>query len=186
MKSVSSTVENNITFLEDELIWQPSTLGSFTFDTVQQSLVEEVPCILRNSEGLFIVALSFPLTASCALEAEALALAFAMRWCDLAARKPTLIQVDSSVLVHIILNHEAPIPWKIRQSIFTIRHLLSSWSSSIAHSYRETNKVADSLASFGCNLLSPSVFFTPISLPPSVISSLLYDWRGLLTPRLSS
>ncbi|XP_031112253.1 uncharacterized protein LOC116016235 [Ipomoea triloba] len=329
MKSVSSTVEDNITFLEDELIWQPSTLGSFTFDTaynlfrpicpfcwnenaslehcmrscssiieiwiyfanlfnvnlglatsvrttchvwwlsaepedgwsnVSATIRKLMPCFIlwnvwkkyntliyeggRYSQDRIIWEikndfLAFSVThpfcsskasdqrfieaglvtsftnprpkktlwikwqhppigrlklnsdasfsaISCGGEAEALALAFAMRWCDLAARKPTLIEVDSSVLVHLILNHEAPIPWKIRQSIFTIRKLLSSWSSSIAHSYRETNKVADSLASFGCNLLSPSVFFTPISLPPSVISSLLYDWRGLLTPRLSS
>lgn len=140
--------------------------------------------VLRNSNGALVAALSFPLSATSALEAEALALDFTMRWCELAARKPTLIEVDSSVLVYLILHNDAPIPWKIRQSVINIRQLLSTWSASIAHSFRETNMVADSLAKFGCSLLSPSLFFTFNSLPPSVFTSLLYDWRGFLTPRL--
>lgn len=140
--------------------------------------------VLRNSEGFLVAALLFPLSASCALQAEALALAFAMRWCDLVARKPTFIEVDSSVLVHLILHHEASVPWKIRQSVNTIRHLLSSWSASLSHSYREANQVADSLASIGCTLEHPSLYFDCNLLPASVQSALLYDCRGFATPRL--
>ncbi|XP_031130688.1 uncharacterized protein LOC116032326 [Ipomoea triloba] len=129
--------------------------------------------VLRNSQGGFVAALAFPFLASCALEAEAKALALAMRWCNLVARKPLSIEVDSSVLVNLILNCEAPIPWKLRSSIVTIRYLLSDWNATITHSYREANTVADALASFGCSLSHSSLYSTFNSLPSAVRMALL-------------
>ncbi|XP_031122605.1 uncharacterized protein LOC116025505 [Ipomoea triloba] len=139
---------------------------------------------IRDSAGHLVTALSFPLDASSAQEAEVLALHFALTWCASAAKFPTFVEVDSSNLVSYVQSDLLNIPWKIKNAISQIRNLLLSWSASLSHIYREANKVADALALFGISRSYPSIYFDFFTLPAQVQDVFLYDFRGFTTSRL--
>ncbi|XP_031100721.1 uncharacterized protein LOC116004702 [Ipomoea triloba] len=138
---------------------------------------------LRNANGSLIIALRFPLVASSALEAEALALRFALQWCELTATIPFIIEVDSLSLALTASSQTVKIPWKIMEVVQYIRSCLSLWGSTLTHIYREANQVADALASEGLNSSSPALFHSCTSLPIKVKLALLYDQRGFSSPR---
>ncbi|XP_031100850.1 uncharacterized protein LOC116004818 [Ipomoea triloba] len=138
---------------------------------------------LRNSEGILIAGLSFPLIASSALEAEALALDFALSWCELASMIPAHIEVDSIVLVRFATSITNLLPWRIRSAVKHIHSRITSWSSSIIHVYREGNRVADALALEGLHRTSATLFSSFNSLPDKVKLALLYDFRGFAASR---
>ncbi|XP_031126941.1 uncharacterized protein LOC116029174 [Ipomoea triloba] len=138
---------------------------------------------LRDSMGNLVMALSFPLTASSTLEAEVSALDYALNWCDLAAKRPYLIEVESTLLVRYVNSALHHVPWNIRNAVHRIQSLLDSWSSSLSHVYREANQVADSLASSCFSLSSPSLFSNFSSLPDAVKLTFLYDFRGFASSR---
>lgn len=138
---------------------------------------------LRNSEGILIAGLSFPLIASSALEAEALALDFALSWCELASMIPAHIEVDSIVLVRFATSITNLLPWRIRSAVKRIHSRITSWSSSIIHVYREGNRVADALALEGLHRTSAILFSSFNSLPDNVKLAFLYDFRGFAASR---
>jgi len=139
---------------------------------------------LRDSHGFLVAGLCFPLAASSALEAETLALRFALHWCELTAKTPSLVEVDSICLARIVNSQTAKTPWKVREAINFIRSCLFSWGSSLKHIYREANQVADALATEGLNISLPKFFCSLNSLPVKVLLALWLDCRGFVSPRL--
>lgn len=139
---------------------------------------------LRDSTGNLVAALSFPLKASSAQEAEVLALESALIWCESAAIFPKAIEVDSSSLISFVSSNLHQVPWKLRDAIHNIRNMLATWSPSLSHTYREANKVADALAFFGLNRPSPLLYRDFFSLPTPVQEAFMYDFRGFSAPRL--
>nr|GMD45785.1 uncharacterized protein LOC109191252 [Ipomoea batatas] len=124
--------------------------------------------------------MAFPIAASSALEVETFALDFSLRWCDLTAKWPQYIEVDSKFLASLISSPASQIPWRIRDAIARIKEYLAFNNSTISHVYREANSTADALASFGLSCTEPTVFFSFDLVPESVLSSYLYDLRDKL------
>ncbi|XP_019184274.1 PREDICTED: uncharacterized protein LOC109179165 [Ipomoea nil] len=141
---------------------------------------------VRDHRDYMVAGLSFNLSASSALEAEALALHFALQWCDTMVMILALVEVDSFALVHLASSSSTTTPWKFRDAILCARACLSSWGSSIRHVFREANQVADALATVGLNTRSASIYCSISSLLVSVKLALLYDLRGFATHRAIS
>ncbi|XP_031132021.1 uncharacterized protein LOC116033418 [Ipomoea triloba] len=152
-------------------------------DAAFSSLRSAGGACLRDSSGTLIAALAFPIAASSALEAETFALDFSLRWCDLTAKRPQYIEVDSKFLASLISSPASQIPWRIRDAIARIKEYLAFNNSTISHVYREANSTADALASFGLSCTEPTVFFSFDLVPESVLSSYLHDLRGFSAPR---
>ncbi|KAG9141216.1 hypothetical protein Leryth_001701 [Lithospermum erythrorhizon] len=74
------------------------------------------------------------------IEAETNSLLYCLQVCISRGFKQILIEVDSSLLVHMIKGRIAN--WKMFNKIIHIAALLEPSGSTIAHVYREKNQVA--------------------------------------------
>ena len=75
-----------------------------------------------------------------------------------------MIESDSQVLVQMVLG-KAEIPWKLRRVLGEIWELLGALPFQFKHVYRESNVVADFLASFAVHTGRCHEFFANDFLP---------------------
>lgn len=101
--------------------------------------------ILRDSDGLCIVAKSRFFGPGDSLSAELAAFLDAIRFCLAKGFPRVCIELDSKLLVDMLHLHISW-PWKLWSELAQARTLLCDSGYSLFHIYREANSVADSLA----------------------------------------
>ena len=108
------------------------------------------------------------------LLAESSSLLHGLQLCKELVMEPLLVEVDSKSLVGLI-NAGATSRWPLCNTLRQIRELLSSFSASVTHVFREANSSADKLAGLR---LSSELFCTSFQqLPNLVRASIVLDSR---------
>ncbi|CAK9142201.1 unnamed protein product [Ilex paraguariensis] len=94
-----------------------------------------------------------------------------------------IVESDSLTLVQMV-NGLAAVPWKLQYLLERIKFLIGMLNLQIHHIYRETNGLADFLASFAVHNRRVTEFSDGIGLPKAGRIILQQDQSGLPTVRL--
>lgn len=131
--------------------WEFPALGKLKLNTDGCSLgnpgISGGGGVLRDSSGAVLFGYSIPFGELTCIQAEFKSLLFGVQQCLLRGFSRIQVEVDSLVLVNILLQ-KVKCPWLIRSEhdeLLAIQGL--EWT--VAHCYREANQVADALAKVG-------------------------------------
>ncbi|XP_060195288.1 uncharacterized protein LOC132624540 [Lycium barbarum] len=139
--------------------------------------------VIRNNRGFLIAAYGINFGITTNNVAEALAMKIGIDWCTQNGYKCLDIESDSKLLVDWIMDEYNP-PWNIIDTILDIKKLLEQadrWS--IAHCYREGNRVANSLSNWGLNFNSITWITEFHNLPKEVKGEMNMDRMQMPTFR---
>lgn len=102
--------------------------------------------MIRDWEGHLIFAYSLKLGVGTSNWAEATALLYGVNWCINNGYEFILAESDSKLLVECV-NDLSSTPWRIQKEVKELKESMIDTGFILKHCYRETNKVADKLAS---------------------------------------
>nr|XP_027120329.1 uncharacterized protein LOC113737276 [Coffea arabica] len=132
--------------------------------------------LLRDSHGKLIFAFYKEFGDHQVLEAESMALLLGLQLCVQRGFCPSLVEVDSKTLVHLV-GSGVIAKWPLCNILRKIRDLLEGFSASLSHIFREANSSADRLAALGAG--STRVYDQVHQLPALVRASISLDARGV-------
>ena len=128
--------------------------------------------VVRSAEGDLVFAFYKEFGDQDILSTEALALLTGLRFCQDNNLRGFVAEVDSSTLVGV-MSSKLPSRWPLCNIIRYVQFLVANLGVSLVHTFRETNAVADALASL--NLRSDVRFSSDADLPSKVRSLLQLD-----------
>ncbi|KAM7465445.1 hypothetical protein LguiB_013007 [Lonicera macranthoides] len=134
--------------------------------------------LIRNHCGSLVAALSNFYGNTSNMKAEACALLDGLQLCEIIGCCQVDIEVDSSVLVNILLK-KSKCPWVIQLEIRKICEKLTKMDYSIAHIYREINMGAEFLSNVGCREMKRCVYFERKDVPRLLKGILKIDQGGI-------
>ncbi|MQL68776.1 hypothetical protein Taro_001065 [Colocasia esculenta] len=114
---------------------------------------------------------------------EVCALCDGLRLAEFYGLPISIVHSDSLALVHSSKSNRCP-SWKCTWWWRVAQSFLSKTSIPFVHAYKETNRVADALASYACDRGGSSVFHSRSSLPSVCKGPILIDKMGLPSIRL--
>lgn len=120
--------------------------------------------VLRDATGNLLLAYAFPYGFCTGFEAEFRAVLDGLRTCRELELIVDIVEVDSLSLASL-LQGRSSIPWKLWNLWSELQDHLSFYKPIIAHTYREGNQLADSLANFACEADAAAFFFHQSELP---------------------
>lgn len=91
------------------------------------------------------------------------------------------VETDSQVFCHFLQDSKSLVRWDLGYMVLQIRMLISKFSISVAHVFREANSLADSLA--GCHFRMPAFFQASSDLPDNVRRAYIADLLGIVSFR---
>ncbi|XP_070049225.1 uncharacterized protein [Nicotiana tomentosiformis] len=100
--------------------------------------------VVRDSDGEFLMAFSFPVHYSSNNQAEAMAANFGTKWCTQHGLSTIHIELDSMVIANMLLNRGTN-NLKLNNIIMDTTHALRDVTVQISHCLREANQVAEFL-----------------------------------------
>lgn len=137
--------------------------------------------VIRDHSGNVLLAYSHFYGKSNSLVAETRALLDGIKYLHTITNQPAILECDSQVLVRVITK-EYKCPWSILSYVRRIWRATSQHDK-FAHTYREGNKVADSLASLACSSKC-NIFFNSNELPSFIKGEARMDKLGFPSIRL--
>ena len=138
--------------------------------------------VLRNDKGEWIIGFSEYLEHCSAMTAELKAVLRGLRIAKEMGTQKVWFRLDSSVLVGMLTDHKHGHP-EYQFLLQRCKQLLklADWEVKITHCFRETNRVADKLASLGATgRLGVEIYRVP---PMEALDVLYADNMGVLWPR---
>lgn len=132
--------------------------------------------VLRDSTGKVIFAFYKEFGELEVLSAEASALLFGLQLCVDGGFRQVQVEVDSEVLVKLVLSQSLS-KWPLCNTLIRICDLLGAIQAGLSHIFRQANAVVDCLASL--SLPGQHVFSSSSQLPPKVRHSLRIDGLGI-------
>ncbi|XP_071914053.1 uncharacterized protein [Coffea arabica] len=160
------------------IAWEKPPCGVFKLNT-DASVVNGRAMgggLVRNYQGKLIFAFYKEFGEHGVLEAECLALLEGLQLCVQRGLVLSLVEVDSKVLVHLVVSG-AVAKWPLCNSLRKVRRLLEGFPATISHVFREANGPADRLAAVGAT--GSHVFEEGSYLPASVRSAIVLDSLGV-------
>ncbi|XP_019235632.1 PREDICTED: uncharacterized protein LOC109215963 [Nicotiana attenuata] len=134
--------------------------------------------IIRDQQGHFIHAMTFPLGEGTNNYAETEAARIGVQWCLDNGIPRVHLEADFALLVRW-LTEDNDSPWVLKQKISHLRLLCSQFEGfKASHVYREANCPADSLLKLSQDLNTLTNFTTASSLPPHIRGQVLHDQLG--------
>lgn len=123
--------------------------------------------IIRDHNGDLICAFTKPLGEGSSSWAEASTLLFGIKWCVDNGLTNIMAESDSKMIVDCV-NVNNNIPRKIINEVKEIKECLSISNSSVVHGSRESNMVADRLASMSHSIKQFKLFHEIKDLPTRI------------------
>ncbi|MQL91600.1 hypothetical protein Taro_024222 [Colocasia esculenta] len=137
---------------------------------------------LRNPAGDVLLSFAFFYGHGDSLLAEVRALADGLRLAALHGFHITSVYSDSLILVQSFIHDKCP-SWKCSWWWRLARSLLQQLHVCVAHSFREANRVADTLASYACDSQERSIYSLS-TIPIICKGPVVLDKSGLPSVRL--
>ncbi|CAK9175763.1 unnamed protein product, partial [Ilex paraguariensis] len=164
--------------------WEPPPDGTLTLAAKGPTGLSGGGMVVRNSNGLIVVAAASFYDRGSNMLAECKALLEGIKLFlrhDL-MNYQLLIESDSQVLVGMVLG-KVKVPWKYKQFIDDICGILHRFNIKVSHIFREANGLADFLASYAVNEACCFEFLGTDSLPIAGKMRLHHDQLSLSTLR---
>ncbi|MQL96657.1 hypothetical protein Taro_029336 [Colocasia esculenta] len=131
----------------------------------------------RDSNGDINLGFAFYYGRGNNMLAEVRALCDGLRLADYHGLPISIVHSDSLALVHSINSNMCP-SWKCIWWWRIAMSFLCKTNIKMVHAYRETNRVADALASYACDRGGSSVFRSRSYLPSICKGPVLFDKTG--------
>lgn len=123
--------------------------------------------VIRDKDSYLVFAYSLPLGTGTINWAEASALHYGINWCLSNGLQYISAESDSKLLVECV-NGRYATPWRISKEVEELKEVMVHSKLTVKHCYRESNQVADKLASLSHILTHAQVFHDFADLPPQV------------------
>ncbi|XP_059292008.1 uncharacterized protein LOC132045445 [Lycium ferocissimum] len=166
--------------------WRKPEMGWFKLNTdgsfVDITNSAGIGGILRNEEGDLIMAFSISVDCESHNIAEALAAEHGIRWCMNHGFDNVQIELDSQIIVKMLLNKDTD-NLKLKQIINNTNGFLKDATVQISHCYREANMVADFLAKMASTSRRRTLYLSQRDLPREVKGLIQLDKQQLPTFR---
>lgn len=96
---------------------------------------------------------------------------FELQLCETNGLNNIIVEADSKLLTTYV-NREANTPWRMLEAVESIREIVEEKRLTVQYYYRETNKLADKLASLSLSHRNQLVF-TRFDRLPRMVSGLV-------------
>ncbi|XP_075083349.1 uncharacterized protein LOC142167092 [Nicotiana tabacum] len=140
--------------------------------------------VVRDSMGCLIYAYILNLGPGTSNWAEAMFLLFGIKWCIKSGFNNILAESNSKLLVDWV-NGSNCTPWRVAYQVNELRRLRGHKFLNLNHCFRESNQVADKLASLSHDSLQTQVFLSFVDLPTQVRGIMNMDRWKLPTIRIA-
>ncbi|XP_019231300.1 PREDICTED: uncharacterized protein LOC109212139 [Nicotiana attenuata] len=138
---------------------------------------------VMDNLGCLIAAFTINLGPGTSNWTEAQSLLFGIKWCINNGLHCILVKTDSKLLVDC-LNGNNCVPWRISDEINELRSLREQTIFNLNHCFRESNQVADKLASLSHESLQNQLFHNFDEVPRQVRGIMNMDKWSLLAFRV--
>lgn len=183
-RAIKSKVVNMQTMVID-VRWQPPATGWVILDTYGAArdggVVDGCGGVLRKADGAWLSGFSKHIGQATAYEVELWGVHEGLLLAQACGFTCVKLSLDANVFVQG-LNGSTQGSVLGLQLLMSIKKIMAGdWLIRIWHVYRETNKVADALASLGCQLTASLLVYD--ALQDAIRQLLVSDAMGVSTPR---